>query len=579
MADAHGLAHDDSTTRHELIQRITERLASTAYLREQLQALRPEERAILASAGVSGGELRTLLVEAEQPGAADDLAERGWLYRVFAAAGPLRGEILVVPEEVLSLLPRPGVVQDELEFAAEPPAEPRWTDPAFSLFALVSALTRPGGSPEAELRPWSQEPGAWSWDARWNFLQHVARNLGLLVHRSDGALIPASHLARLLDDRSGLAERLWRGYLHDRGWSELHQCDVSLDDDLVDNVPLRQAVADVLEQLPEGGWLSLGSISTWLRRIHPRLVREQLTPRGLVRLQAAGWADLEEPLLRYFFLGPLYWLGQVAVSRDGTHVSRLSRRRAAQAVRAEACQWEAAAELVAPARAQLGALLRAERYLVLRERGRISRYHLVQAHVAAALGGGGSIGECRELLDELTQGPLPPGIDERLGAWDRHFGALEVRPTVLLEARSATDLVDVINDEQVRPFVRARLGETAAEVAAADALELAAALRRIGHLPRVDAALRLAAEPRRAYGGLVDEQVLEFLLVSLLAFRTAWPERLAELEGSAALLERLEHQFPAARLGELRTAAERLAGTLASTPAPPKRKPRRRRSR
>jgi hypothetical protein len=101
-------------------------------------------------------------------------------------------------------------------------------------------------------------------------------------------------------------------------------------------------------------------------------------------------------------------------------------------------------------------------------------------------------------------------------------------------------------------------------VTAADALELAAALRGVGHLPRVDAALRLAAEPRRAYAGLVDEQVLEFLLVSLLAFELAWPERLAELEGSTGLRERLEHQFPSARLAELRAAASRLAGTLGS---------------
>jgi hypothetical protein len=576
VADAHGLAHDDGTTRQELIQRIADRLTDSAYLREQLQALQPEERAILVSARASAGELRTLLVEAEQPGAADDLAERGWLYRVFAAAGPLRGEILVVPTEVLNLLPEPSSVQDELRLEAQPPPEARWTEPAFSLFTLVSALTRAGANREQELRAWSQEPGGWPSDARWKFLEHLARNAGLLVHRSDGALVPANHLARLLDEPPAVADRLWHGYLHDRGWSELHQCDASLEPELVDSVPLRQAVADVLEQLPEGGWLSVGAVSDWLRRVHPRLVREQLTPRGLVHLQAAAWAELEEPLLRYFLLGPLYWLGRVAASREGQLISR---RRAAQSAHPEPCHWEGAAELVAPARAQLGALLQAERYLVLRERGRISHYHLVQAHVAAALGSGGSIAECRRLLAQLTQGPLPVGIDERLAAWDRHFGALEVRPAVLLEARSAADLNAVLEDEHVRPFVRARIGETVAEVAAADALELAAALRGAGHLPRVDAALRLAAESRRAYGGLVDEQVLEFLLVSLLAFGTAWPERLAELEGSTALLERLEHQFPAARLGELRAAAERLAGTLASTPVTPKRKPTRRRRR
>jgi hypothetical protein len=247
---------------------------------------------------------------------------------------------------------------------------------------------------------------------------------------------------------------------------------------------------------------------------------------------------------------------------------------------AEACYWEGAAELVAPTRANLGTLLAAERYLVLRQRGRPSRYHLVQSHVAAALGGGGSIAECRRLLRKLTQGPLPETVEDRLAAWERRFGALGVRPAVLVEARSEAELDEAIADEHVRPFVRTRLGPTVAEVAAADVLELAAALRQGGHLPRVDAALRLASEPRRAYAGLIDEQVLEFLLVGLLAFQRARPEYLGELEGSTSLLERLQHQFPPERLSQLRAAAARLAGELGTGPAArPKGKPKRRRSR
>jgi len=100
---------------------------------------------------------------------------------------------------------------------------------------------------------------------------------------------------------------------------------------------------------------------------------------------------------------------------------------------------------------------------------------------------------------------------------------------------------------------------------------IAVALREGGHLPRIDAALRLASEPRRAYAGLIDEQVLEFLLVALLAFQRARPEYLGELEGSASLLERLERQFPPERLAHLRAAAVRLAGELgASAVVPPR---------
>jgi hypothetical protein len=364
--------------------------------------------------------------------------------------------------------------------------------------------------------------------------------------------------------------------MRDRGWSELHHAGIAQlhadDADLVDTLGLRRAFGDVLEQLPEGVWLRVAVVSKWLQRVHPRLVREQLTPRGLILLQTADWLALEAPLLHYFLLGPLYWLGLVTASRDGGLISRRPR---AHAAKAEACRWEGGADLLAPASTQLGALLQAERYLVLRQRDRVSHYHLVQSHVAAALNGGGSIAECRELLGQLTQAVLPPAIDERLSAWDRRFGALDIRPAVVLEARSAAELDEAVADEAVRPFVRGRLGPLTAEIAAADALELANVLRAGGHLPRVDAALRLAAEPRRAYAGLVDEQVLEYLLVSLLAFRTAWPERLAELEGSSSLLERLEHQFPPARLAELRGAGERLAGTLASAPVAARRKPRR----
>lgn len=576
VAEAHGLPHDDSTTRTELIHLIAERLSDLGYVRERFGLLSEDERSVLLSARASGGELRGFLVDSEHPGAAESLADRGWLYRVFAAAGPLRGEVFVVPDELLSALPQSV---DDAEsagapasggFEPEPPAvERRTTDPAFSLFALVSALTRAGGHLEHEVGSWSEEPGGWAWDTRWGFLRHLAQASGLLIHRADGTLAAAPSLPRLLDEPAAVADRLWRTYLRDPGWSEVAQSEVVVlatadlpAEDIVDTLALRRAVVDVLQQQPENRWTRIGRLVEWLQRTRPTLVREQLSPRGLVLLQAADWSTLELPVLRSFVLGPLYWLGVVAVSRDG---QSFARRPLLRAFPGEACHWqESSAELIAPARAQLGLLLQTERYLVLQERGRVSRYHLVQAHVAASLGGGGSIAECRQLLGRLTQGPLPALVEERLSAWEKRFGAVQLRPTVLLEAQSAAELDEAVTEERVRPFVRARLGPTVAEIAAATASELAAVLREAGHLPRVDAALRLAAEPRQAYTGLIDEQVLEFLLVSLLAFQLAWPERLAELEGSSALLERLEHQFPPQRLADLRVAAERLAGALGS---------------
>jgi len=118
-------------------------------------------------------------------------------------------------------------------------------------------------------------------------------------------------------------------------------------------------------------------------------------------------------------------------------------------------------------------LLQAERYLVLDERGRTSRYRLVQQHVAAALGSGGSIDECRRLLARLTVGALPVAVDERLASWHARYGAVAVRPAVLVEARSEDELDAALAEDSVQPFIQRRLGPLAAEVAAADALPAA----------------------------------------------------------------------------------------------------------
>src|SRR6202011_2741824 len=125
--------------------------------------------------------------ERDHPGAGEALIERGLLFRIFAAAGPLRGEVFEVPQEILALLPAPPAL-DAPPATEAPPAERRSSDPAFSLFALVSGLTRAGGDLEAEVRAWSEEPGGWDWEARWVFLRHLAQAAGLLVNQADGAL-------------------------------------------------------------------------------------------------------------------------------------------------------------------------------------------------------------------------------------------------------------------------------------------------------------------------------------------------------------------------------------------------------
>ena len=83
---------------------------------------------------------------------------------------------------------------------------------------------------------------------------------------------------------------------------------------------------------------------------------------------------------------------------------------------------------------------------MLLERGRPSRYHLVQQHVAAAVAAGGSLDECRRLLTRLTQGRLPDAVEERLATWRERFGALSIRPAVVLKSRTSNELDAVLDD-------------------------------------------------------------------------------------------------------------------------------------
>src|SRR5260370_31823990 len=90
MASAHGLLHDDSTTRAELIERLAERLGDPMNLAEQLRGLAPDEQLVLHAARAADGELRSLLIDRDHPGAAEALADPGLLFRLFNAAAPLR---------------------------------------------------------------------------------------------------------------------------------------------------------------------------------------------------------------------------------------------------------------------------------------------------------------------------------------------------------------------------------------------------------------------------------------------------------------------------------------------------------
>ena len=190
LAVAHAVHHDDATTRAELISRLGERFADTEYLRAQLAAVSETEQAALLSTAAAGGEIRGFVLDRDFPDAEAALLERGFLIRTFTTSGGRRGEVFQIPDEVRALLPAPSdrSLTQQSTSAGPPPAERRTSDPAFSVFALVSTLQRPSAQLETEVRGWAEEPGGWDWRARWRCLQHLAQACGLLSVGADDHL-------------------------------------------------------------------------------------------------------------------------------------------------------------------------------------------------------------------------------------------------------------------------------------------------------------------------------------------------------------------------------------------------------
>ena len=179
--------------------------------------------------------------------------------------------------------------------------------------------------------------------------------------------------------------------------------------------------------------------------------------------------------------------------------------------------------LLASDRSDLGLLWQLEPYLVLERRGPPSEYLLTRASFARGLEAGGSATHLGHLLERAAGSDLPLPFRLALERWGARAGRFRLRPLVVLSAEDADELTAALDRADLAGLVRERLGPTAAAVIPARAIELAEALERHGHLPEVDAALRLMAG-RRAYSALVDQNT------SLIA----------ELPNAEALSHRLE---------------------------------------
>jgi hypothetical protein len=279
--------------------------------------------------------------------------------------------------------------------------------------------------------------------------------------------------------------------------------------------------------------------------------------------------------------GPLYWLGVVEWGRgpeqwDRVRVTEqgaawLGASDAALVATPEPLELADDLRVVAPSGCDLGPLWRLEPYLTLERRAPTSAYRLERAAFGRGLAAGGSARELVEQLESAAARPLPAAFRAALAGWDVRAGRFKLRPAVLLLADDEQELTRVLGQLEGSELIRERLGPRAAAVGAARAPELAAALDRLGHLPELDAALRLMAG-RRAYSALVDQETLETLLLCLRLVRALDPALAAELAPGDRLSRRLEQALGPIATGRIvrraRSAARRLRPARRPAPRP-----------
>jgi hypothetical protein len=585
LAAAHQVQRPDPVARAELISALTERLLQPGYLDQTLQKLAPESRLAIELLAAESGRLRGFVLErrlrAHLPGAdetlvratTDELLRLGLIYRVFQATGPDRGEVFVLFDELLALLPATTLGLDSVApLLVEPPERTLDCSSSFSLFALASfirrwRLTSHRAGQDGQLIALSREtadltvelPGRAARE-RWTLLAHLGLQRGLFS-REEVGLQPTDLLEEWLGLGESAERQLWESYVNAEQWNDLERAGAGqgrFAGRTVDPVGVRASLLELVRSLPFDGWILVDALVELVRERAPDFLREGFEGAGsrLVDLESGevlggpdSWERLEGQLVRYVVGGPLYWLGAVEWGAQGECWDRLrltARGRAwlfgdevALRDQPEPLRLDEERKVIASERADLRVLWRLEPYLRLERRGPPAEYSLQRTSFAAGQSAGGSLAELRELLEQGASQALPLSFRLALERWGARAGRFRLRPAVLLQAEDPAELDPLLERSELKPLLRERLGPTAAVVAPARANELAEALQRLGQLPELDSALRLMAG-RRAYGALVDAETLEALLFCIRLVRALDPKLVEEIPHANRLAQRLE---------------------------------------
>jgi hypothetical protein len=376
-----------------------------------------------------------------------------------------------------------------------------------------------------------------------DFLLDAALELGLVRTNQRRLMVTERVESWLARPVLELLRELYELWLESTHWDELYRLPgVRIESTGLRSSPqaARSFVVEALGSLPVGQWIDLPELLETLRSAHPFFYRPLRDERNW-RLRAegpgaaelllgeGGWYEVEGRLVAAIVAEPAHWLGITAVGFDqrGTlgsmQLTRLGAVLLGSLDEAELHQVRPAAEIhvqpnfevLVPGDVDLSIRYHVERFAERLSSDRVLTYRLTRASVLEALAAGESVQEFLDFLQRHCPKELPQNVAYTLRSWDRLYGQVELRPAVLLEARTPQLLEELRRDERLGRRLGKELSPSVCELPHDGLDAVLEGLKEAGHLPRLDEALQ---RPRQG-SVAVDDQEAYCLILGLLFLR------------------------------------------------------------
>jgi hypothetical protein len=543
IARTYALRLGPAPAKYELVDGLSRHLSSRAVNADILVQLSHTERQALDDLLAGGGRMIARLFEREhgmirfrnpfiygraqdqtdRESAATSLYYRGLICKTYGSVGAWNGEIYVIPEEVMALLPtvKKRPFKDILTPTGQPAQMAPQGDLLWDIGMLLCYLQRESVravrgdqlpkrdvlrlnqtmSLQEDLAALRTEP-----EALWlSFVHHMAATLGLL--RAQGGLISPSEKAEewLRQTVERRTWETWRRYQKDASWNEISQ---SVPEgyayyfsDPQRVIGARTRMMEALKLCPVGQWLTVASLGQAMKTHDPLFLRSRGSEMASLYWDAysghSDWDHIEQPYVVHTLSHSLAWLGVVECAGPAAHsptAFRLTERGALLlGLRSGKIADPPAApivvqpnyEIVAPQEASPSVLYRLQQVATLAKSDRASIYVLGQNAIWRSLQAGDEIERIISFLEKASQRPLPQNVAYSLREWAGKHGELTLEQATLFTAASDALMAEVRANKKIGLPVQATIAPRVVTLRDGDMAALVEQLKKAGYWPKV----------------------------------------------------------------------------------------------